>query len=178
RDPDAFYRGRRLLAIDGTTFTLADTPANERTFGRPRNQHRAGGYPQARVVALCEVGTHALIDWVVRGYRRSEAQLARRLLRRVPAGALLLADRNFHAFTLWQGARAGGYQLLIRVQKGPKLQVLSALPDGSYLSAVRPRRGPDKKERAITVRVICYQWIDEQGRRHDARLVTSLLDAA
>lgn len=178
RDPDAFYHGWRLLARDGTTFTLADTPANARTFGRPKNQHRAGGYPLARVVALCEVGTHALIDWVVRGYRRSEVELARRRLRRVPVGALLLADRNFHSFALWQQAQRGGYGLLIRVQKGPHWPVTCVLPDGSYLSFVRPRRGPDQRGRAIPVRVLRYQWTDDQGRCHDSRLVTSLLDAA
>jgi hypothetical protein len=98
RDPSAFYQGWRLLAIDGMTFTGADTPANARSFGRARNQHGAGGNPLVRVVGLCEVGTHALIDWVVRGYQRSEVDLARRLLRRVPAGSLLLADRNFHSY--------------------------------------------------------------------------------
>ncbi len=177
RDPEAFYHGRRLLALDGTTFTLADTAANERTFGRARNQHRAGGYPLARAVAVCEVGTHALLDWVVRGYRRSEVDLARRLLRRLPPGSLLLADRNFHSYGLWHGARQGGYGLLIRVQKGPKLPVARALPDGSYLSRVLPRRGRGKKGRAIAVRVIRYQWADDRGRAHEARLVTSLLDA-
>jgi len=177
-DASAFYQGWRLLALDGTTFTLADTPANARTFGRPRNQHGGGGYPLARVVALCEVGTHALLDWVVRGYHRSEVDLARRLLRRVPAGALLLADRNFHAFALWQGAQDGGYELLLRVQKGPKFPVHTPLGDGSYLSAVRPRRGKHKRQRALAVRVICYRWVDERGTAHDARLLTSLLDAA
>ncbi len=177
QDPDAFYGGLRLLALDGTTLTVADTEANERSFGRARNQHRAGGYPQVRVVAVCEVGTHALIDWVVRGYRRSEIDLARRLLRRVPAGALLLADRNFHAFALWHGAQGGGYELLIRVQAGPTLPVEEVLSDGSYLSRVYPRRGPDKEGRALVVRVIRYQWADERGQVQQARLVTSLLDA-
>jgi hypothetical protein len=176
-DPDAFYQGWRLLALDGTTFTLADTPANERCFGRAHNQHRAGGYPLARVVALCEVGTHALLDWVTRAYHRSEVDLARRLLRRVPTGTLLLADRNFHSFELWQGAQRGGYELLIRVQKGPKLPVLEVLPDGSYLSQVLPRRGKKKSERAIVVRVIDYQWRAENGHVQQSRLVTSLLDA-
>ncbi len=177
RDPSAFYQGRRLLALDGTTLTVADTPANDRSFGRAQNQHRAGGYPAVRVVALCEVGTHALIDWVARGYRRSEQDLAARLLARVPAGALLLADRNFHAFALWQAAQRGGYDVLLRVQKGPKLPAEQALADGSYLSRVYPRRGPDKKGRAIVVRVLRYQWADERGALRQARLVTSLVDA-
>ena len=177
QDPDAFYQGWRLLAIDGTTATVADTEANVQSFGRAKNQHRASGYPLVRIVAVCEVGTHALIDWVVRGYRRSEQDLARRLLRRIPAGSLLLADRNFHSFDLWQGGQVGGYELLIRVQKGPNLPVLAVLDDGSYLSVVYPRRGKHKKDRGIPVRVIRYRWTDAQGVVQEARLVTSLLDA-
>src|SRR5437868_2485573 len=45
RDPWAFYDGRRLLALDGTCFTVADTPANARSFGRAGNQHGRSGYP-------------------------------------------------------------------------------------------------------------------------------------
>lgn len=178
RDPSAFYHGRRLLAIDGTIFTVADSRANARFFARARNQHRASGYPLVRVVGVCEVGTHALTDWVVRGYQRSEVDLARRLLRRVPAGALLLADRNFHSFGLWRLAQANCYELLIRVQSGPKLPVHQARADGSYLSVIYPRRGQNRKGRAIVVRVIRYQWTDARGQRHPSRLVTSLLDAA
>jgi hypothetical protein len=176
-DRDAYYQGWHLLALDGSTLTVADSPANARCFGRARNQHGAAGYPSARIVALCEVGTHALLDWVVRGYRRSEVDLARRLLRRVPAGSLLLLDREFHSYELWRQAQRGGFELLLRVQKGPRFPALAVLPDGSSLSAVLPRRGPDRRGRALTVRVICYAWADGEGRRHEARLLTSLLDA-
>lgn len=176
RDPTAFHHGRRLLAVDGTTLTVADTPANARTFGRPNNQHGVGGYPLIRVVAVCELGTHALVDWVARGYRKSEGELAHRLLRRVPAGALLLGDRNFHSFELWAAAVRCALELLIRVQKGPKFPVQKVLADGSYLSSVRPRRGPNKGARAIPVRVIVYRWTDAAGRAHESRLLTRLLD--
>lgn len=176
-DPYAFYQGLRLLAIDGTTFTVADTPANARTFGRANNQHGPGGYPLARAVALCEVGTHALLAWCIRSYRRSEGELARRLLGRVPGGTLLLADRNFHSYEFWQAAKQGDYQLLLRVQKGPKFPIETVLPDGSYLSRVLPRRGKHKKARALTVRVIPYAWTDANGKRQESRLLSSLVDA-
>lgn len=178
RDPSAFYDGRRLLAIDGTTFTVADTPANERTFGRAHNQHGPSGYPLTRVVALCEVGTHTLIDWIARRFAVGEQTLAARLYGRVPAGSLLLGDRNFHCFGLWQAALDGGWDVLIRVQSGPKFVVDQILCDGSFLSWVYPRRGKRKKARAIRVRVITYTYTDEKGEVHTSRLLTSLLDAA
>ena len=176
-DPTAFYHHRRLVGIDGTTFTVADTPANERSFGRANNQHREGGYPLIRAAALCELGTHALIDWIARSYHKSEVELAHRLLRRVPAGSLLLVDRNFHSFDLWQAATTGGFDLLVRVKKGPTFPIERVLADGSYLSRVRPRRGKKKADRAIVVRVILYSWTDADAKEHQSRLLTSLLDA-
>ncbi len=177
-DPSAFYDGRRLLAIDGTTFTVADTPANEWAFGRAHNQHGGSGYPLMRVVALCEVGTHALIDWIARSYRVGEQVLAARLWGRVPAGSLLMGDRNFHCFPLWKASVDGIWDLLIRVQSGPKFVVDQVLCDGSYLSWVFPRSGKCRKARAIRVRVITYTFTDENGELHESRLLTSLLDAA
>jgi hypothetical protein len=176
-DPSAFYQGRRLLAIDGTTFTVADTEANERTFGRASNQHGKSGYPLMRMVALCEVGTHVLWHWITRGFHVSEQSLAARLWRFVPAGTLLLGDRNFHSFLLWEAAKKGSWDLLIRVQSGPKFAVDTVLGDGSFLSWVYPRCGKNKKKRAIRVRVIVYRWTDEKGKVHTSRLLTSLLDA-
>ena len=178
RDPTAFYDGHRLLALDGSTFTVADTPANERTFGRARNQKGSSGYPLMRLVALCELGTHALLNWIVRSYRVGEQTLAARLWQYVPAGSLLLGDRNFHSFDLWQAACDGVWGLLLRVQSGPKFLVDQVLGDGSFLSWVYPRRGKHKKARGIRVRVITYTHTDAKGKVQTARLLTSLLDAA
>lgn len=175
-DSTAFYHKRRLLGIDGTTFTCADSAANAQSFGRAKNQHRPSGYPLIRVVALCELGTHAFIDWIARGFHQSENRLARRLLRRVERGALLLMDRNFHSFDLWQTAQTGGFDLLIRVQNGPKFPVEEVLSDGSYLSRVRPKHSKSSQS-GIVVRVIRYCWKDEDGEVHESRLLTSLLDA-
>jgi len=175
-DPTAFYHKRRLLGLDGTTFTCADTPANARSFRRAKNQHRVSGYPLIRAVALCELGTHALIDWIARGYHQSENRLARRRLGRVEPGALLLMDRNFHSFDLWQAAYARRFELLIRVQNGPNFPVEQALADGSYLSRVRPKHAK-RTEPGIVVRVIRYCWTESNGTVHESRLVTSLLDA-
>ena len=53
--------GRRLVAVDGTCLDVADTSANETFFGRPGvNKGERAAFPQARVVALAECGTHGL----------------------------------------------------------------------------------------------------------------------
>src|SRR5207302_4261859 len=59
--PGGFYKGYRLMGIDGSVFTTPDTPANERAFGRPKggsSPESQGGFPQVGKVSLVEVGSH------------------------------------------------------------------------------------------------------------------------
>jgi hypothetical protein len=177
RDPTAFSRGRRLLAVDGTTLTTADTPDNTRTFGTSNNQYNRSGFPLLRLVALCEIGTRSLVRWIARPYRVSEQKLLPRLLPHVPAGSLLVADRNFHSFGVWESAKTAGFSLLLRVQSGLRLPVSERFADGSYRSEVRPRRGKHKAKRAIAVRVIeCHITVGTKTSVY--RLLTNLLDPA
>lgn len=62
RTQGAWYRRWLLVAVGGTVFGIPDTAANAQLFGRPgtiRGQGRSA-YPQARVAALAECGTHAV----------------------------------------------------------------------------------------------------------------------
>jgi hypothetical protein len=83
----AWYRGWRLLAIDGTCLDVADTPANDQAFGRPAT-HRGerAAFPQVRLVAVAECGTHAIIQATMGPLAKGETTLAAGLLG--PAGML------------------------------------------------------------------------------------------
>lgn len=177
--PDAFYHGRRLVAFDGTTLSLPDTPANARVFGYARNQHGVAGFPQLRLLALCELGTHALVRWLLKPFGTSEVPMADALVRYLEPDQLLLLDANFFSFRLWQAVRARGTHLLARVQAGPLLTPVQGLADGSYLAQIYPRTADRLRDQhGVVVRVIAYTHRDPHrvgyGQRH--RLVTSLLD--
>ncbi|MFD0272247.1 IS4 family transposase [Streptomyces sp. NPDC127106] len=112
----AYYRGLRLVAIDGTTFDLPDTEANAGFFGRPgsgRGQGR-GAYPQARIAVLAECGTHAVFAAATSPLATSEQSLVPRLLPALRPGMMLLADRGITGFELWRDAVATGADLLWR----------------------------------------------------------------
>jgi hypothetical protein len=68
----ASYRGWRLTGLDRTAFDLPDTPANDRAFGRPGTNRAPGAFPQLRLLALCELGTHAVCGAVINLCRRNE----------------------------------------------------------------------------------------------------------
>jgi len=61
--PGAWYRARRIVSLDGTTLEVADTTANAEAFGRPtssRGVNATGAFPQLRLLALVETGTHVV----------------------------------------------------------------------------------------------------------------------
>src|SRR4051812_13809025 len=119
--PGAWYRGRRL--VSGTTILVPDEPELEQRFGRPSSSRGPGAFPQARLLALMESGTHAIFAAAIGRYDTSEVALAPPLLERLRPGMLCLA--GFVGFDLWQAARAPGADLLWRgqtQQKGPRPQ--------------------------------------------------------
>jgi len=168
--------GRRLVAIDGSCLDIADTPVNAEFFGRPGvSKGEKSAFPQARLVALAECGTHAMFDAVVGGYNTSEVALADELIGRLEPGMLLLADRGFYSFGLWAKAVGTGADLLWRVKTGLRPKYLRTLDDHSWLAAIRPTVG-DKAVDPITVRVIDYTVDDGRDNPESYRLFTTILD--
>jgi hypothetical protein len=179
--PGAFWRGWRLMVIDGTTVAAADTPANEEAFGRIRTVEGKGaaGYPLAHLVALIECGTHVVVDAEVGAYRTAERDLAAPLGRSLGPGMLLLGDRGLPGVTLWKQLAATGCDLVWRVSNVWKLEPGEVLEDGSWISTVRVGhlRRPDRA--SVRVRVVEYH-LDDPGRDRDQRyrLMTTVLDPA
>lgn len=176
--PSAFYRGLRLVAFDGSTFELADDPQIEEAFGRPGGRQGPAGYPQARCVVLAECATHAILGANLGPYGSGEWALCQPLLTKLGPGMLCMADRGFNGFEHWEQARATGAQLLWRCAVNRKLPVQRTLPDGSYLSTIRPTgvSVAEANARAITVRVIDYTLPNLPDGQAHYRLLTTLLD--
>lgn len=175
--PGCWLAGRRVVAIDGTCLDLADTPANDAFFGRPGvNKGERSAFPQARVVALAECGTHAMFDAELGPYTTSENALARQLVGRLEAGMLCVADRGFYSFEAWQKASQTGADLLWRVKDNLRLEPIKDLPDGSWLAEVFHSTQDAKRQHPTTVRVIEYTIDDGREPTGPFRLVTTILD--
>lgn len=130
--PGAFYRGFRLVAIDGVVYNTPDTEANEKAFGRPSGGDRGlGAFPQLRKVSLVEVGTHVELAFVLKGIACGEATAVEGLWRHLPADALLLEDRGFFSYAQWKRALAEKIAVLARVKSGLILKAIRRLTDGS-----------------------------------------------
>jgi Insertion element 4 transposase N-terminal/Transposase DDE domain len=176
----AFYRDLRLVSIDGTCIDVADSLANAERFGRPGSGRGegVGGFPQLRLVALAECGTHAITRVALGPYTSGELALAEELWGSLGVGMLCLADRNFYSFERFQKARETGAQLLWRLKADIGLPNEQALPDGSYLTSIYALKNRRTRRDGATARVIEYE-LDDPGRQGNDtryRLLTTLLD--
>jgi Insertion element 4 transposase N-terminal/Transposase DDE domain len=199
---DRWSRVCGLLAVawDGTAVAAPASAANLAAFGRLGGK-KGGHYPQLRLAVLAACGTRALLDAAcgpARGKGTGERDLAARLLGHLRAGMLLLADRGFYSWGLWNAAAATGAHLLWRVTAGLHLPVVRALPDGSWISRIedpkekgnryrkngKRRRAGKPEDRSplpgITVRVIEFTLTitadDGRARTQRYRMITTLLD--
>ena len=175
----AFYKGLRLMGIDGTVLDAPDTAANAARFERSNGGRGEGAFPQVRKVSLVELGTHVEVAFQFGGWQDSEQMLVKSLFERIPADALLLEDRGFFSYEHWKTLDSRGVKLLLRIKNHLVLKPIQRLPDGSFLAKIYPKSYDRVKDRnGIVVRVIEYTLNDPQrtghGERH--RLITNLLD--
>lgn len=175
--PGAWYRGLRVMALDGSCMDVADEAANAAFFGYPGASRGQSAFPQARVLGLVECGTHAVVAADIAPYSHSEQAMAAQLLpAKLTTDMLVLADRNFYGFKFWRTACASGAKLAWRVKSSLKLPVQQMLSDGSCLSAVFDS-GDRARGSGQTVRVIDYTLHDSATPVQDSyRLVTNILD--
>ena len=177
--PGAFLFERRLMALDGTTITLADTLENEVAFGRHKTGRGRTAFPQVRCLFLAEAGTHAVIDAGFWPIDTSERLGARRLLRSLKPGMLVMWDRGLHSFDLLQAATRQEADVLSRLPSHVKPEVIGPLSDGSRLVRLRPSAYHRRKAgEHLVLRLVEYTTTDKtrpgHGERH--RLLTTLLD--
>ena len=175
--PGAWYRGLRVMALDGSCMDVADERANAEYFGYPAASRGQSSFPRARVLGLVECGTHVIVSADIAPYARSENSMAaERLPSWLRKDMLVMADRGFYSFKLWTLACLSGAALLWRVSSTIKLPAQQVLSDGSYLSTVFDSEDTARRH-GRTVRVVEYTLADSAVPTQDSyRLVTTLLD--
>jgi len=179
----AFYHGLRLKVIDGVHLDVPDTAGNVAAFGRSGTtrfgEKVPAAYPQILAVCLSEVGTHVILDALVKPGRSGEQKAARTLLKGVGKGDVLLWDRGFYSYDLLAEAVGRGAHVLGRVPAQVIAEPIKTLRDGSFLAKIYPdayHRHKDRK--GVLVRIIRYSIDDptRTGHREEHRLVSTLPD--
>lgn len=182
RQPDAFWRGWRLVALDGTQFSLTNTPQIAATTTKARTRRGRVAFAKMTTAVLLEVGLHNPLAAAIGRHGESEWALAQRLLAQLPKRALLLGDRLYGVAAFVVHARAAcqrvGSHFLLRASRSTKPRLRKRLPDGTRLVAIglRARHNPTRILEWIEVREIRVRVGRSGHRPHELRLWTSLID--
>lgn len=183
--PEACHAGLRLVGIDGTQFSCANTPRVLGTMTKAASRRFEAAFAKLGCAVLVELGTHAPLAAAISApdLAESESALAGELLGRLPGESLLLGDRLFGNGTfigrLFAAAPAGREQaFLLRVGKSPKPKAVAKLSDGSTLIEVTLGREEAQTldTKAVRVREIRGRVRRPGGHWSEVRLWTSLLD--
>jgi hypothetical protein len=179
--PSAFYRGLRLVAIDGVQFSLNNTPAIKRESRKSQSRRGRAAFAKMGASVLLELGLHNPLAAAIGRQQESESSVSRRLLAQLPAECLLLGDRlhGYGAFLapVLDRCQEVGSQFLIRVQRRVAARRVKRLKDGSQIVDVdvRDQRNNHLVLRTIRVREIKIQLKRPGFRPQLLRLWTSLL---
>jgi hypothetical protein len=182
RQKGAFWRHWRLVALDGTQFSVTNTPQVKRQLPKAKSRRGRAAFAKLGTVVLLELGLHNPLAAAIGRRGQSEWELAHGLLAQLPKQAMLLADRlygcaAFMAEALTACQRVGSH-FLIRARANLKVQTLRRSKDGSRLIrvAVHERRHPKRIRGWLELREIRAQVGRKGFRPQTVRLWTSLLD--
>jgi hypothetical protein len=172
RHPEAFYHGLRLCGVDGSSFSISNTPQVKKQMRKARSRRGRAAFPKVGAAVMVELGLHNPLAAALGTKGESEMVLAKRILSAQPTKSLLLSDRYYGVARLLVDLSAEEERhFLVRVKSNLKRRLLEVHSDGSALVELGSGKAT-RKVRELLGRV--------QRAGHGAvttvRLWTSLLD--
>lgn len=182
RHKDAYWRGWRLTAMDGTRHSLTNTPQNNQAMAKAKSRRGRAAFAKITTSVLLELGLHNPLAAAIGHQGQSEWELSLSLLARLPKNVLLLADRlsgcaAFAAQAL-RACRRVGSHFLFRARTQIQVEVVRRFKDGSRLVRMPVRK---KGQPRVIVEWLELREIRVKLQRKgyfitELRLWTTLLD--
>jgi Transposase DDE domain len=128
------WRGHRTFLVDGSSFSMPETPALQAHFGQPGNQAKGCGFPVAHLLALFHAGTGLLAEVAAAPLRTHDLSGLGGVLGLLTAGDVLVADRGFCSFVSLALLMGRGIHAVFRVHQK---QIVDFTPGRAH---ARPRQ--------------------------------------
>lgn len=185
------WHTHRVLDVDGSTFTMADTPENQTEYPQLAEQKRGCGFPIARIVVVFSLAVGAVLEAALgkyQGKKTGENSLFRTLHPLLEKDDVVLADRYFSGWFDLALIRLRGAYAMIRQHQRRSSDFRLGRRLGSYdhlVSWLKPPR-PSWMSAAQYAALPAYLLVREvrvlvqqKGfRTQRLVVVTTLLDAA
>ena len=113
--------GRRVFLLDGTTITLEPTAELQKAFPPAPNQHGQSVWPVAKLMVAAEMQTGSIlqpqVDPMYGPERTSEAKQSFKVVEKLPAESIVIADAGFGIFSVAHHTMLAGHDILFRLTK-------------------------------------------------------------
>ena len=179
--------GHRVLAVDGSTATMEDTPENQKVYPQQSVQKPGCGFPILRLVAFFSLATGMISSWITGNWLTHEIVLFQQLWENLRPGDVLLGDRGFSGWAVLAQCCVGAVHGVFRVhgarkidfRKGQRLSRHERLVHWSK-PALRPRYLTPEQwallPEVLELRLVRCRMNVPGFRTRQVILVTTLLD--
>ena len=184
------WKGRHAKLVDGFTFTMPDTPANQAAYPQHTAQKPGVGFPIARARAILSLATACVMDLALGPYsgkETGETALLRELLESLHAEDVLVADRYYCSFLMIALLLGRGVDVCARMHQRRHVDFRRGRRLGKYDHLVewtKPDRPAWMDEATyaampsqIVLREIRFHVVEPGRRVRTLTVVTTLLDA-
>lgn len=183
------WHGLHAKLVDGSTFTMPDTPANQEAFPQLASQEPGVGFPIARICVVLSLATACIHDLAMgpyEGKETGETALLRTLLDGFEEGEVAVFDRYYCSYMMLALLQLRGVDVCTRLHqcRQTDLRRATRLGPGEHLVTwSRPERPAWMSEEVyatipetLTVRQVEFD-VSEPGKRTEAiTVVTTLTD--
>jgi len=145
------WLGHRLLLIDGSGFSMPDTPELGDYFGHSGNQQRGCGFPTARWLALMHFGSGLIEKVIATPLNSHDLSRVSQLHPEMERGDVLLGDRAYSSFAHLALLVSRGLHGIFRAHQH---LIVDFMPHRPHVSK-RGRRNPEHRPRS--------RWLQSLG---------------
>ena len=186
--PERLWRGRRVLAADGSSFSMPDTARNQARFTQPCRQKPGCGFPVGVFMGVVCLATGAMVDAFIGAGKMHDLAMFYYVRSCFSRGDVFLADRGFSAYAEMALFLGRGVDSVVRLHQRRLTDFRRGrvLGIGDHIvSWPCPKRCPkglrpedfDRLPPSLFVREIRYQVTAKGFRSRQVILATTLLDA-
>jgi hypothetical protein len=185
---EQLWLDRRVKIVDGTTFSMPDTPSNQRSWPQPTSQKEGLGFPCLKMVGLFSLGSGGLEDFATGTLHQHESMLFRELWSELHQGDIILGDRGFCSYAAMARLAERGVDSVMRLHQARKVSFREGHrlgEDDRLVTWKKPAQRTDAWSQeeweglpaTLELRLIRLRVTAPGFRTKTVTLVTTLLDA-
>lgn len=149
----ARWRGHRVFQLDGSSFSMPDTPVLQAYFGQPGGQRPGCGFPVAHWLVLLHAGTGMITKMLAAPLRTHDMSGTTELHPELRPGDVLVADRGFCSYAHLALLFQRGVQGVLRIHQRT---IVDFTPGRGY---AHPHRGKTDRKTGLPR----SRWIKRLG---------------